>query len=82
MELIKSFLIENYGIVGLFIFLLVVSVFFMAKYIVKLHKFERTEWKEERKEFRGSLDKNTEAISENCGLVKELSTILKTINKH
>ena len=80
-EAIKKFLVENYGLIGIMIIGLVLAVIFMAKYIIKLHKQERQEWRDERKEFRSSLDKNTEAISQNSGLVQELSTMLKTINK-
>ena len=81
MEMIKKFLVENYGLVGIILMGLTVAIVYMAQYIVKIHKQERNDWKEERKEFRESLDRNSDAITQNVSVVKELSTILKTINK-
>lgn len=94
MEVVKDFLLDNYGLVGLIIFALVFAIIFMAKYILKQHKIERgehktekEEWKTEREKFRSSLDKNSvalektiESIEVNTNLVQELNIMLKTIN--
>lgn len=94
MEILKDFLLDNYGLVGLIIFALLFAIIFMAKYILKLHKIEKSEykaekeeWKKEREKFRDSLDKNSIALEKtvnsievNTNLVKELNVMLKTIN--
>lgn len=91
----SSFLIENFGFVGVALIALATTVLSLAWYIYKLHKESRNdykeakmEWRDERKEFRQSLDKNTEAINRNveatnhnATVVESLKILLDTLNK-
>jgi len=86
MEKINSFLVDNFGFIGIVIIILAVVAAALASYIVKLHrdmrvdyKQDKENWHNERKEFRESLDKNTEAIRGVGNIMDSVKILLETI---
>ncbi len=93
MDKINTFLIDNFGIIGIAVIILSAVVTTLAGYIYKLHKESRNDykqdkqnWHDERKEFRESLDKNSdailkvsEALNRNSNLVEATKILLETI---
>ena len=85
-ENINNFLIEHFGIIGVIIIVLAFAVMALAGYIYKLHqndikehRQDKTSWNEERKEFRTSLDKNSEALNRNTTVIESLKYLFETM---
>lgn len=86
MDKLNSFLIDNFGFVGVVIIVLAIVVASLAGYIFKLHrdmrndyKSDKENWHEERKEFRESLDKNTDALKGVSSVIDSVKILLETL---
>ena len=60
----------QYGVLGM-------SVIALARYVMYLHK----EQKIERREWRNSYDKNTEATNRKSNIIAELKSVLESIDR-
>jgi len=68
----------DYGIAGIFI----LAALFMIWYLLKSHRSERKEWREQSQEnhndLKGLYNKSIDEHSASREVMKELSTIIKT----
>jgi len=63
-------LLLNYGVLGI----CVVALSGFIMFLYKQHKDERKEW-------RGTIEKSTDAINNNTNMVTALKVMLETINR-